>query len=141
MIKPAELRKGNLVKHVYPGTTLPGVIVEVLAVKPNGISFLYPNLEHRAEPFEDDLVEVGEGDIPLTELEPISFNEEWLLKAGFTVNDNMAVHSVSRHARFKWHGGELVPAWGNSGDLPIRHVHQLQNAYAAAEGSALQINP
>lgn len=143
MIQPDELRKGNLLnwrlKLTHPETTLPDETVEVLAVLDGKIAYMYPNLENRVEPFEDDKAELSEKTIPLEELEAIPLTEEWLAKAGLEINGSKA--SIQSFY-FQWNGEKLeqeekgisIPA------KPLQYVHQLQNYYHDATGLQLDIN-
>ena len=143
MIHAEELRKGNLLnwnlKLTHPETTLPDEVVEVLALQEGKIAYMYPNLENRVEPFEDDKAELSEKTIALDELEAIPLTDEWLTKAGLEINGSKA--SIQSFY-FQWNGEKLeqeeseisIPA------KPLQYVHQLQNYYQDATGLRLDIN-
>ncbi len=143
MIQPDELRKGNLLnwnlKLSHPETTLPDEVVEVLAVQDDRIAYMYPNLENRVEPFEDDKAELSEKKISFEELEFIPITQEWLAKAGVEINGSKAsIQSFD----FQWNGEKLE---GEEGSIsipakPLQYMHQLQNYYQDATGLRLDIN-
>jgi hypothetical protein len=139
MTNAADLRKGNLLKRIHPHTSLPDVIVEVLTTDSDRIAFMYPNLEHRVEPFEDDVAEIGEGFIPLSELEPIALNEAWLTRAGFEINGNIAQLKSVQNLAFTWDGHGLLPAAQPGNNKALLYLHELQNAYEDKTGSTLDI--
>lgn len=140
MIQANELGKGNLLcwslKSVHPVTTLPDEIIEVFAILEDRIAYVYPNIENRVEPFEDDVAQMGRGTIPLAELEPIPLTNEWLQKAGIVVNGEMASLNDGHHLPFQWDGKQLTLH-----SLPVTHLHQLQNLYTDATGVMLEIQP
>ncbi len=80
MIQPRELRIGNIVSYnpklSNPQTTLPPVLIEVSAILPDKIGYAFPNLEHRVEPFEDDLLQMQMRYRLLAEVEPIALSYE-----------------------------------------------------------------
>lgn len=140
MLNAADLRKGNLLEQVHPNTSLPGVMVEVLAAGKESITFMYPNLEHRVEPFEDDLAEIGEGTIPYHELEPVALTEDWLKKAGFECNGNLAQLKANKDLAFTWDGSRLVATGQRANHKPLFYLHELQNSFEDETGSKLDIN-
>lgn len=140
MIQANEIRKGNLLnwslKAVHPATTLPDEMIEVFAVLEDKVAYVYPNIENRVEPFEDDVAQMGRDTIPLAELEPIPLTNEWLQKAGIMLNGNIASSYDGHHLAFQWDGKQLT-----SHSSPIAHLHQLQNFYTDATGVMLEIQP
>lgn len=104
MIPQDELRIGNWVywnPHFSHSNVQHLVHVEIAALLPDKVGYIRSHMEHRVEPFEDDLITTIE--IPFTsyeELEPILVTKS-LLK-GFK--------KIS------------YPRW-------IKHVHELQNWY------------
>jgi hypothetical protein len=143
MIKPEELRTGNLLnwnaKLLHPQTTLPNEIIEVSAVMEGKVAYMYPNLENRVEPFEDDKAEFGNNLIQFEELEPIPLTDEWLLKAGLELNNQRA--SIQFYY-FHWNGEKLEQE-NSSVTIPVKplqYVHQLQNYFQDATGLRLDIN-
>ena len=100
---------------------------------------MYPNLEHRVEPFEDDVAEIGDGFIPLSELEPIALNEAWLIRAGFEINGNIAQLKSVQNLAFTWDGRGLLPTSQPGNNKALLYLHELQNAYEDKTGSTLDI--
>jgi hypothetical protein len=142
MLQPAELRKGNLLnwslKLSHPETTLPDEIVEVSVIKEDSIEYIYPNLENRVEPFEDDKAEQAKNTIAFEELSPIPLTEEWLTKAGLEINNNNATIQAFS---FQWNGERLEQDGGTTiPSKPLRYLHELQNYYEDATGLYLDIN-
>src|SRR5256885_1632084 len=86
-MKSAELRIGNLIlwnpRLSTPKTTLVPTQVEVSAILEDRIGFISPRIEHRVEPFEDDLLELETPHRPIEEFEGISLTSEFLKKCGF----------------------------------------------------------
>ena len=87
MIKANELRIGNLVlwnpKLLHPGNTLPPMQVQVYTILQDRISYVFPNIENRVEPFEDDVAQNGTRYKLLEELAPIMLTAEILENVGF----------------------------------------------------------
>lgn len=145
MLQTTELRKGNLlnwsVKLTHPETTLPDEIIEVLEVHHDAIKYMFPNLENRVEPFEDDKAELGNDSIPLTELQPIPLTEEWLKKAGLELNEQK---TTIQSFYFHWNGEKLEREEQESNVQipvkPLQYVHELQNYFEDATGLRLDIN-
>ena len=140
MIQANELRKSNLLcwslKAVHPATTLPDEIIEVFAILEDRIAYVYPNIENRVEPFEDDIAQMGRGTIPFAELEPIPLTNEWLEKGGILLNGNTALLNDGHNLQFTWDGRQLT-----SNAISISFFHQLQNFYTDATGVMLEVKP
>ena len=100
---------------------------------------MYPNLEHRVEPFEDDVAEIGDGFIPLSELEPIALNEAWLTRAGFAINGNIAELKSAQNLVFNWDGRRLLLTAQPGNNKVLLYLHELQNAFEDKTGSTLDI--
>src|SRR3954451_15032754 len=87
MIEANELRLGNIVtwnpRLTHPNNTLPPMQVEVASILPDRITYVFPNIENRVEPFEDDVAQNGVRVKLLEELEPITLTKEILVNAGF----------------------------------------------------------
>ncbi len=75
MIQARELRIGNLIvwnpKLVNPGVTLSAMQIEVFSIMHDKVFYVFPNIENRVEPFEDDVAKMGTSFKLLEELEPI----------------------------------------------------------------------
>lgn len=148
MINAEELRIGNLViwnpKLLHPSVTLPALQVEVFAIMPGKISYVFPNIENRVEPFEDDVVQFGNGDKLLRELEPIHLTPEILKEAGFSETSLPEDKYYERGELQLKYTGEffqrvLVTVMAKTTrQLPIRSFHQLQNLYFALTGEELE---
>ena len=140
MIQGNELRKGNLLcwslKAVHPATTLPDEIIGVFTVLKDRIEYVYPNIENRVEPFEDDVVQMGRNTIPFAELDPIPLTNEWLQKAGFIFENEIAYLNDGHQLQFNWDGMQLT-----NHSSSITFFHQLQNFITATTGLLLEIKP
>lgn len=146
MIIANELRKRNLLnwnlKLVHPESTLPEEMVEVFIILKDKIAYVYPNIENRAEPFEDDVAQMGKGTIPFSELEPVPLTEELLQKADCQmVNGAVTLgYGEGTSLQFQWDGKSLQQLSQTSAiSSPITALHQLQNLYADVTGHQLEI--
>jgi hypothetical protein len=107
MIRQDELRIGNMVywnPHFSHSNIGHLVTVEIAALLPDKVGYIRSHMEHRVEPFEDDMITK---EIPFTsyeELEPIPLTE-----------------SAYKNIKIKYP------------DL-IQFVHELQNWYFWANG-------
>jgi hypothetical protein len=70
----------------------------------------------------------------LSGLEPIELTEEWLLKFGFT--RMYKLYSLNNVNIFK-----LNSEFISDLDVPVQHVHQLQNLYFALTNQELTYTP
>jgi hypothetical protein len=150
MIKANELRIGNLVtwnpKLRSPNNTLPPMQLQVSSILSNGIHYVFPNIENRVEPFEDDVVQAGINIKLLEELEPIILTPEILKNIDFEEKSGLLTsrHFTTGDLHLKFNGeyyervsiGTLNTAVF---DLPIKYFHQLQNLYFALTGHELEI--
>jgi hypothetical protein len=140
MINPAELRKGNLLtwnpKLTHPATTLPAMEVEVYSISAGQIEYVYPNIEHRVEPFEDDVVQMGTHVKPFEELEPIPITPDILERAGFREDGKAWVNKAGTFSfednRVKYNDQQRHHR--------VEYLHQLQNAYFALTNEELEID-
>ena len=150
MIKANELRIGNLVTWnpalVSPGNTLPPMQLEVFSISQDRISYVFPNIENRVEPFEDDVAQAGTRYKSLEELEPIVLTNEILQSAGFEEKSGLLTskHLENHDLQLKFNGEyyeRLAISKLNTVvfDLPIKYFHQLQNLYFALTGEELEI--
>ena len=82
MIPANELRIGNRVfwkpTFLQPNADVPSMPVEIIALGPDSLSYIPLHLEHRVEPFEDDLMANETHDALFTEIEPIPLNATWI---------------------------------------------------------------
>lgn len=150
MIKANELRIGNLVTWnptlINPDVTLPPMQIEVFSILADRISYVFPNIENRVEPFEDDIAQTGTRFKLLEELEPIVLNEEILQNAGFEEKIGLFTshHYAKGDLQLKFNGDyfERISNGSVSTEaftLPIKYFHQLQNLYFALTGEELEI--
>jgi hypothetical protein len=102
MIRKEELRIGNKVywKPDFTNTNLL-IEVEITSVSDNKAGYIQSHLEHRVEPFEDDLLTAKVPHATFEELEPIAVTGNFLKRIDEKIN---------------------YPKW-------IRYLHELQNWY------------
>ena len=139
MIQAAELRIGNLIwweaQTFGAKTTLPPTVVEVASVSANEIGYFSPTVEHRAEPFEDDVLQTDTPLKPLEDFSPIPLTAEILQNLQvktFPVTDGFEVYVES--------DGLYLCQDGHRKRIErIVYVHQLQNLYVDFTGDELEI--
>jgi hypothetical protein len=157
MITANELRKGNLIfwnpKLSNPNTTLASVQVEVSAILKDKIGYIFPGIEYRAEPFEDDLLQKEIRYKSLEELEPVMLTPEIFEMCGFNqVDDYFSGNMFFKNEYKSFLGIDINIADykvslrfidNQKVDLPYSYkfLHQLQNLYFALTGEELEINP
>lgn len=150
MIVANELRLGNIVtwnpRLVHPTNTLPPMQIEVAAIFRDRISYVFPNIENRVEPFEDDVAQTGVRMKMLEELEPIALTDEILLNAGFAEKSGLLAskHFEKGDLQLKHDGSHyqrisVTALHTTTANLPIKYFHQLQNLYFAFTGEELEI--
>ncbi len=150
MIQARELRIGNLIvwnpKLVNPGVTLSAMQIEVLSIMYDKVFYVFPNIENRVEPFEDDVAKMGTSFKLLEELEPIILTAEILEKAGFTEKGGILASKYFEKGDLQLkQTGEyfqrvLVTKLNTTVfDLPITTLHQLQNLYFALMGEEIEV--
>lgn len=139
MIKATEVRIGNLIlwnpRLVNAKSTLPAERVEVASVSADKIGYFSPTVEHRAEPFEDDVLQTETPHKPLEEFEPVPLTAALLQNLpvkSFPLAENTVV-SVGAD------GLCIGQGEGRSNLQRIQHVHQLQNLYFDLTGEELEI--
>jgi hypothetical protein len=144
MLQPRELRIGNLViwnpQLLNPKATLPPMYIEVFEIMQDKIAYVFPNIENRVEPFEDDVVQRGTHTRQFEELDPVILTREILPHAGFTENkellgstyfikNNIILKPVDKGFKFHDHI-----------EVSFRYLHQLQNFYYLVTGEDLDID-
>ncbi len=150
MVHARELRIGNLIiwnpKLVNPNVTLPPMQIEVFSILQDKVMYVFPNIENRVEPFEDDVAKMGIRDKALEELEPIVLTAEILEKAGFTEKGGILASKYFEKGDLQLkQTGEyfqraLVTKLNTTVfDLPIITLHQIQNLYFALTGEELEV--
>ncbi|GAA4732645.1 hypothetical protein [Flavisolibacter ginsenosidimutans] len=140
MINANELRIGNRIlwnpKLSHPGTTLPPTEVEVSFVSADRIGYLSPSIEHRVEPFEDDLLQLETPYGPLEEFEPVPLTPELLNKiknAPIFITDLFPIS-------FSTEGVFLDQISGGRQKLEhIKYLHHLQNLFFAFTEKELEL--
>jgi hypothetical protein len=102
MIKAEELRIGNRVywKPHFSNSKLL-IQVEITSVLTDKVGYIQSHLEHRVEPFEDDMITKEVTYASFEELLPIPLTEEILKKTGVKIK---------------------YPGW-------LKSLHELQNWY------------
>ena len=103
MIDPYELRPGNLVfwnPHFSHSNITGKIQVEIAAILPDKIGYISSHLEHRAEPFEDDIITRELPYAAFEDLDPIPVSE-W-------------IKNMDKKIKYPDH---------------IKFVHELQNWY------------
>lgn len=149
MIEAKDLRIGNLItwnpQLLNPNVTLPPLQIEVFAILPRGVGYVFPNIENRVEPFEDDIAQIGERFKRLEELEPIALSVEILENEGFTQKGGLlgSKYFEKGDLQLKQTGNyftsvSVTALHTHEFTLPIRHFHQLQNLYFALTGEELE---
>ncbi len=149
-LQARELRIGNLIvwnpKLLNADVTLPPMQIEVFSILPDKVFYVFPNVENRVEPFEDDVAKMGTNFKQLEELEPIMLTADILVKAGFTEKGGIleSKHFEKSDLQLTQAGKHfnrvLVSKLNTTGsDLPINSVHQLQNLYFALTGEELEV--
>jgi hypothetical protein len=149
MIQAKDLRIGNLAiwnpKLLNPNNTLPPFQIQVFSILPDKISYVFPNIENRVEPFEDDKAQMGERYKRLEELEPIELTAEILHNEGFIEKGGLSnlKYYEKRDLQLKQTSEYFKRISVNAShiaeyDLPIRFFHQLQNLFFALTGEELE---
>jgi len=146
MIPAHELRLGNLViwnpKLTNSNSTLSPTYIEISAVLRDKVSYVFPNIENRVEPFEDDVAQRGVSYKPLEELEPVMLTAETLENSGFEEKGGLfaAKHFAKGKLDLKQVDSHFeIPSLPLS--LAIKSVHQLQNLSFALTGEDVEIRP
>jgi len=127
MVNAHELRIGNLLwwnpKLMHPQSTLDKQMVESVVIMADKIGYTFPNLDHRVEPFEDDLLQTESRVKHLEELEPIMLTSEVLEKCSFSeAVENFKKENLKQTEEgyvYKYHSIKIA----------VNHLHQLQNLY------------
>lgn len=138
-----ELRIGNLIE--YKGKAAPIVRIDSLnELKERG----YTGSVTIAE-YDDDGRTIWNYNAPwLAQIKPIELSEEWLLKAGFEI-DNKSAFSLGHEKPFKVYRKGLFTyngiqsAWWYNGQVLQKqpeYVHKLQNLFFELEGTELIFN-
>jgi len=149
MIKARELRIGNLVTWnralVSPTSTLPPMQIEVAAILADRINYVFPNIENRVEPFEDDVAQSGVRFKMLEEIEPIVLTAELLKNIGFEEKEGKLVLVCPHihHLQLSFDDTQLIyislPG-SNPIALSVKFFHQLQNLFFAITGEELRLS-
>lgn len=93
---------------------------------------------------------------PLHQIKPIKLTTEWLVKLGlkkhgdrwyFSFYEDLETNRFLRKETYnsRWDDKErgwlVIGSWEGFNDVPIKHVHQLQNTYFALTGTELTLKP
>jgi len=140
MINANELRIGNRIlwnpKLSHPRTTLPPTEVEVSFVAADRIGYLSPSIEHRVEPFEDDLLQLETPYGPLEEFEPVPLTPGLLNKIKNAAVYFPEVFFIS----FSAEGVYLEQREERKQKLEhIKYLHHLQNLFFAFTEKELEL--
>ncbi|HEX8278555.1 MAG TPA: hypothetical protein VF540_07660 [Segetibacter sp.] len=149
MIQAKDLRIGNLITWnpalLNPDSTLPPLQVEVFSILQDKIRYVFPNIENRVEPFEDDIAQMGERYKSLNELEPIILTIDILLNDGFTEKGGLVntKYYEKGELRLKHSDGyfkmlSVTALHMAEFSFPVKYFHQLQNLYFALCGEELE---
>lgn len=150
MVQARELRIGNLIvwnpKLLNPIVTLSVMQIEVFSILHDKVFYVFPNIENRVEPFEDDVAKMGTQYKLLEELEPIMLTTEILGKAGFTEQGGILASKYFEKGDLQLkQSGEYFQRVSVTKlsttvfDLPVTCLHQLQNLYFALAGEELEV--
>lgn len=144
MIKANELRIGNMLlwnpKLSNPKTTLLAELIEVTAILEDRIGYLSPRVEHRVEPFEDDVLELDAPHRPLEEFEPVGLTAEILEKCGFVADTTNHVGAYRKEPLNVVVNDNTVLVASDNREFGYKYLHQLQNLYFTLKGEELKIN-
>ena len=146
MIKASELRIGNWIvwnpRLTSPTTTLIPFQVEVTSIRANKIGYISPRVEHRAEPFEDDLLHLETPLKPLEEFEPILLTADLLERCGFTKEPSD--HRYTCHGKvplcISLRNDKSIMVKLDNHELNYYFFHQLQNLYYTLTGEELDLS-
>jgi hypothetical protein len=146
MMQAKELRMGNVVmwnpQLTNSNSTLSPMPLEVYSIASDKISYVFPNIENRVEPFEDDVAQLGANTKPLTELEPILLTADILLNSGCKEKGGLI---RSRHFDKEdfvlVHKGDKFYLKDQPFQIPVKSIHQLQNLYYALTSNELDVKP
>lgn len=146
MVNDNELRRGNLLLHnpklKNSTTTIPPTIIEVEAVFAGRIAYIAPGVEHRSEPFEDDVMAFQSRLLSLEECEPVLLTGQLLEACGYAVTGNGS-YSNAPHLRLQSQKESYYLVDGQdciNRHYPLKHLHQLQNLHFALTGKELAVN-
>ena len=145
MLKANELRIGNFIfwnsKLTSREITLLPFPVEVTSIFPGKIGYISPGIEHRSEPFEDDLLQTQTAHGSLEEFEPVLLTHDILKKCGFENTDaNDQYHSYRKEPlTIRIRTDNSIR--GNIGECEFacQWLHQLQNLYFDLTGEELEV--
>lgn len=139
MIKATELRLGNRLwwnPSANEKTTVPPTVVEVASIEAESIGYFSPSIEHRVEPFEDDLLQTQTPHRPLKEFSAIPLTKEVVAKCAFDKsNGGWQLVSLVEQAS----GYDVLVGKEKLGN--VEYLHQLQNIHFILTGEELEIEP
>ena len=146
MLKANELRIGNYIlwnsKLSSPEISFLTFPVEVTSILPDKIGYISPGIEHRSEPFEDDILQTQVANRPIEEFEPILLTRDILEKCGFenfNVNDQYSSYKKGP-LTIRFVAGNAIRANIRDCEFGCQYLHQLQNLYFDLTGEELEIS-
>ena len=145
MLKANELRIGNFIfwnsKLSSPEISSLTFPVEVTSILPDKIGYISPGIEHRSEPFEDDLLQTQTAHKPLEEFEPILLTRDILEKCGFETTDADDQYSSYKKESLtiRFMAGNSTRAKISDCEFVCQYLHQLQNLYFDLMGEELEV--
>lgn len=142
MIKVQDLRIGNIIwwnpSLANPASTLPGLMVEVMELHHDKIGYVSVRLDHRVEPFEDDLIQSQPTVRSSAEFEAVELTAEILERAGF------------QRTKHDWRNDGLLlnerdnvytcPLSNYSKAVELKFLHHLQNLYQVLTSHDLDVD-
>jgi hypothetical protein len=145
MLKANELRIGNFIfwnsKLSFPETSLLPFPIEVTSIFTDKIGYISPGIEHRSEPFEDDILQTQTAYGLLEEFEPILLTHDILEKCGF---ENTYANDQFRSYRkesltIRIMVDNSIRANIGECEFACQYFHQLQNLYFDLTGEELEV--
>ena len=145
MLKANELRIGNFIfwnsRLSFPEMSVLTLQVEVISILNDKIGYISPGIEHRSEPFEDDILQTQVAQRPLEEFEPILLTRDMLEKCGFeNIDANDQYNSYKKEPlTIRFVAGNAIRANIGDHEFVCQYLHQLQNLYFDLTGEELEI--
>jgi|GEM_PF-2881255 len=143
MIQTADHRLGNIIcwnpSLKDPAITLPALNIEIVAILPDKIGYISPNIEHRVEYFEDGQVPKSIAYRGLDEIEPLQLTSEVLKQAGF-VASRLDIRNEEGACSFIYTANGVTYTEGrHEFHFKCQYLHQLQNIYYLLKGVELDV--
>jgi hypothetical protein len=135
MLKASELRIGNFIfwnpKLSSADISLLPFPIEVTSIFTDKIGYISPGIEHRSEPFEDDIMQTQTAHGPLEEFEPILLTHDILEKCQFENSDAKDQYrSYSKESlMIRIMADNSIRANIGDCEFACQYLHHLQNLY------------